>query len=116
MSSKSPAGHVLNGALRGAYWRMFRGMTPRTDHRYFLPLHGLAFEASWPRPARSRSGWMRARLRGLIVGGPTPGSPESSVSPEALVAAVNLVEEQDVEAATSAFTNLGYTVSVRALR
>jgi hypothetical protein len=92
------------------------GMTPRTDHRYFLPEHGLAFEASWPRPARTGSGWIRARLHGMIFGGPTPGSPEQSVSPAALLAAVDLVEAQDIEAATMAFTDLGYHVRIHALR
>ncbi|WP_427170950.1 hypothetical protein [Arthrobacter sp. 92] len=91
-------------------------MTPRTDHRYFLPRHGLAFEASWPRPARTRRGWIRARFYGLVFGGPTPGSPEEKVNPEALVAAVDLVEAQDIEAATRAFTEMGYRVTVRALR
>lgn len=91
-------------------------MTPRTDHRYFLPQHGLAFEASWPRPARTESSWIRARLHGLVFGGPTPGSPEAAVNPAALLAAVDLVEAQDVEAATMAFTELGYHVTVRALR
>ncbi|HEX9088867.1 MAG TPA: hypothetical protein VF867_15220 [Arthrobacter sp.] len=91
-------------------------MTPRTDHRYFLPRHGLAFEASWPRPARTGSSWIRARLHGLVFGGPTPGSPEEKVNPAALGAAVDLVEAQDIEAATKAFTELGYQVTVRALR
>lgn len=95
---------------------MFRGMTPRTDHRYFLPRHGLAFEASWPRPARAGSGWIRARLSALFFGGPTPGSPEQMVDPDELSAAVKLVEEQDIEAATMAFTELGYDVRVHALR
>lgn len=95
---------------------MFIGMTPRTDHRYFLPRHGLAFEASWPRPARTGSGWIRARLHGLIVGGPELDSPERQVNPVALQAAVELVEDQDIEAATMAFTELGYHVRVHALR
>lgn len=86
-------------------------MTSRTDHRYFLPLHGLAFEASWRRPARSKGGW----IRDLIFGGPASGSPEDSVSPAALLAAVDLVEQQDIDGATAAFTNLGYDVRVRAL-
>jgi hypothetical protein len=91
-------------------------MTPRTDHRYFLSRHGLAFEASWPRPARAGSGWIRARLHALVFGGPTPGSPEHVVDPAELSAAVKLVEEQDIEAATMAFTELGYVVQVHALR
>lgn len=91
-------------------------MTPRTDHRYFLPRHGLAFEASWPRPAHTGSRWIRARLHGLMVGGPTPGSPEHEVNPAALLAAVDLVEAQDIEAATMAFTELGYDVRVHTLR
>jgi hypothetical protein len=95
---------------------MFRGMTPRANHRYFLPRHGLAFEASWPRPARTGSGWLRTRLHGLVFGGPIPGSAEEKVNPGALVAAVDLVEAQDIEAATRAFTDLGYHVTVRALR
>lgn len=57
---------------------------------------------------------MRARLRGLIFDGPTPGSPEGAVDPEALSAAVKLVEAQDIEAATMAFTELGYDVRVQA--
>jgi hypothetical protein len=91
-------------------------MTPRTDHRYFLPEHGLAFEASWPRQARTGSGWIRARLHGMIFGGPTPGSPEEMVRPDALGAAVDLIEAQDIDAATTAFTELGYRVTVHALR
>lgn len=95
---------------------MFIGMTPRTDHRYFLSRHGLAFEASWPRPARAGSGWIRARLNALLFGGPAPGSPEQAVDPARLSAAVQLVEEQDIEAATMAFTELGYHVRVHSLR
>ena len=95
---------------------MLIGMTPCTDYRYFLPSHGLAFEAFWPRPARMGSGWIRARLRGLFFGGPTPGSPEGAVDPDALAAALELVEAQDIEAATMAFTELGYDVTVHALR
>jgi hypothetical protein len=91
-------------------------MRPRTDHRYFLRHHGLAFEASWPRPARAGSGRMRAWLRGLLFGGPTPGSPEEAVSPTALMAAVDLLEAQDIEAAMMAFNELGYDVRVHALR
>lgn len=87
-------------------------MTPRTDHRYFLPLHGLAFEASWRRPAGKKGGW----FRNLVFGGAPSGSPERSVNPVDLLAAVNLIEDQDIEAATTAFTNLGYDVRVRALR
>lgn len=85
-------------------------MTPRTDHRYFLPRHGLAFEASWRRPARKRGGWIRSLLSGGAA-----GSPEDSVSPAALLAAVDLLEDEDVDAATMAFTDLGYDVRVRAL-
>jgi len=91
-------------------------MTPRADHSYFLPRHWLAFEASWPRPGHTGSGWIRARLHGLVFGGPTPGSPEEKVNPAVLGAAVGLVEAQDIEAATRAFTDLGYRVTVRALR
>jgi hypothetical protein len=91
-------------------------MTARTDHRYFLPRYGLAFEASWPRPARTGSGWIRASLRCLLFDGPTPGGPEGAVDPDALSAALELVEAQDIEAATMAFTELGYDVTVHALR
>ena len=87
-------------------------MTPRTDHRYFLPLHGLAFEASWRRPARRKGGWIRV----LLFGAPTSGRPEEMVSPAALLAAVELVEQQNIAAATEAFANLGYDVRVHALR
>jgi hypothetical protein len=90
-------------------------MTPRTDHRYFLPRHGLAFEASWRRPARRKGGWIRDRFHGLVSGGPALGSPERTVDPEALLAAVDLVEQQDIDGATAAFTKLGYEVTVRAL-
>jgi hypothetical protein len=90
-------------------------MTPCTNHRYFLPSHGLAFEASWRRPARRRNGWIRDRVEALFFGGPTPGTPEGSVNPEALLAAVDLIERQDIDGATSAFTRLGYDVRVRAL-
>jgi hypothetical protein len=91
-------------------------MTPRADHRYFMPRYGLAFEAHWPRPARTGSGWLRASLIALLFSGPAPGSPEAAVDPGALTAAVQLVEEQDIEAATMAFTELGYEVTVHALR
>jgi hypothetical protein len=87
-------------------------MTPRTDHRYFLPRHGLAFEASWRRPERRRGGW----IRDLFSGGRTHGSPENVVSPAALLVAVDLLEEQDVEAARAAFTDLGYDVRVHTLQ
>ncbi|WP_354214981.1 hypothetical protein [Arthrobacter sp. UYCo732] len=89
-------------------------MTPCTNHRYFLPSYGLAFEASWPRPARTGSSWIRARLQGLLFDGPAPGSPEGTVNPDALSAAVQLIEAQDIEAATMAFTELGYHVRVHA--
>lgn len=103
------AGHVLKTVFRGLAGRIFIGMTPRTDHRYFLPLHGLAFEASWRVPVRRKGDWIRALVTGRR-------SPESSVSPTALLAAVELIEGQDIDAATAAFTSLGYDVRVRALR
>lgn len=95
---------------------MFIGMTPRSDHRFFLPRHGLVFEASWPRPVRTGPGWIRAHLHALAFGGPTPGSPEHEVDPEALSAAVEMVEAQDIDAAAMAFTELGYVVQVRTPR
>ncbi|WP_230854563.1 hypothetical protein [Arthrobacter terrae] len=91
-------------------------MTPCSEHRYFLPRHGLVVAASWPRPTLTGSRWIRARLYGLLFGGPTPGSPETSVDPEALSAAVQLIEEQDIDGATRAFTDLGYNVMVHAPR
>ncbi len=95
---------------------MFIGMTPRLEHRYFLPRHGLVVEASWPRQELTGSGWIRAWLHGILFGGATPGTPEATVDPEALNKAVELIEEQDVEAATMAFTQLGYEVLVHARR
>lgn len=93
---------------------MLIGMNTRSDLRYFLPRHGLAFEASWPRQPRSGSSWIRARLRGLIFDAPESGRPERAVNPDALHAAVELLEAQDVAAATMAFTELGYEVRVQA--
>ncbi|WP_227471717.1 hypothetical protein [Paenarthrobacter sp. YJN-5] len=91
-------------------------MTPRSDHRFFLPRHGLVFEASWRRPARTVRSWVRAHLHALAFGGPIPGSPEHDVDPVALTAAVELLEEQDIDAAAMAFTDLGYVVQVHAPR
>jgi hypothetical protein len=91
---------------------MFMGMTPRSAHRYYLSSHGLVFEASWPQPARTGLDWVRAGLYNLFFDGPTPGTPEHAVDPDALSAAIGHVEEQDIEAATRAFTKLGYIVDV----
>ncbi|WP_139187326.1 hypothetical protein [Pseudarthrobacter chlorophenolicus] len=91
-------------------------MTPRSDHSYFLPRYGLAFEASWPRQSRKGSDRFRAWIHDLFMGGPTPGSPEHTVSQNAFVAAVELLEAEDIGAATMAFTDLGYDVTVHALR
>lgn len=84
-------------------------MTPRTEHSFFLPRHGLVFEAYWPRPARTGGGWIRG-----MFGGNRLASPEGNVDPEALAEAVRLVEEQNVESAALAFTDLGYAVTVQA--
>jgi hypothetical protein len=84
-------------------------MTPRSEHSYFLPRHGLVFDARWARRARRGNGWFRS-----LFGGAGPGRPEKTVDPEELAEAVRLVEEQDVESATTAFTELGYDVTVQA--
>lgn len=91
-------------------------MTPRSDHSYFLPRYGLAFEASWPRRPRTGSDRIRDWMRGLFVDGPTPGSPEHAVNQSAFMAAVELLEAEDIGGATMAFTDLGYEVTVHALR
>jgi hypothetical protein len=87
-------------------------MTPRSEHSFFLPRHGLVFEAHWPRPARTGNGWIRA-----LFGHPL-ARPDGNVDPAALAEAVRLVEEQNVASAAMAFTELGYavTVQVHALR
>lgn len=98
------------------YQRMFRGMAPLSDHRYFLPRHGLAFSASWRAPKKT----IRARLgdfvRDILFGGPGSGSPEGTVDPEAYQAALDLVDRQELAAAAAAFTELGYEVSIHPLR
>lgn len=76
---------------------MFRGMTPRSEHNFFLPRHGLVFEAHWPRPARAGRAWFKG-----FFGSNRMARPEGNVDPEALAEAVRLVEEQDVESATMA--------------
>lgn len=95
---------------------MFRGMTPRSDHRYFLPRHGLAFQASWRAPKRSLSDRFRGYVRDMLFGGPDPGSPEVSVDPEEYRAALDLVDRQEIGAAAAAFTDLGYEVHIHPLR
>lgn len=91
-------------------------MTPRNDLRYVLPDRGLAFEASWARPQLPTKDRIRGILRCLLLGGPAPGSLEQSVSREAFLAAIELVEAQDVESARKAFADLGYDVRVSAMR
>lgn len=95
---------------------MFIGMTPLTDHRYFLSRHGLAFEAYWPRQVRSFGSRFRDHVRYALLGGPAPDSPEAVVNREAYLAAIDHVQQQDIEAAARAFTDLGYDVSIRPLR
>jgi hypothetical protein len=91
-------------------------MTPLTDHRYFLSSYGLAFEASWPRRARSFGSRLLDHARYALFGGPAPDSPEAVVNREAYLAAIDHVHKQDIEAAARAFTDLGYDVSIRPMR
>lgn len=85
---------------------MFTGMTSCADHSYFLPKYNLAFEAHWPRPARTCG----SLIRGLFTDAPAGRSPD----PDALARAVSLLEAQDIHAATMAFTELGYEVTLQA--
>ncbi len=84
-------------------------ITLRPEHIYFLPRHGLVFDAHWPRTPRAGLGWIRA-----LFGRSGFGGLDGHVDPEALAEAVRLVKKQDVESATRAFTELGYAVTVQA--
>ncbi len=71
-------------------------------------------ELSWrppPTPGRDR---LKGRLHHLLFGGAMPLSPEAEVDTEAFNDAFDLLEEQNVGAATEAFSQLGYEVTVRA--
>lgn len=96
--------------------RMCKGMTPQPHHRFYLPARGLAFEACWLPPRRSFGVKVRDGLRDVLIGGPRPGTPEAAVDPDAYTAALDLVDRQDLDAAATAFTDLGYRVSIEQMR
>lgn len=91
-------------------------MTPGLTHSYYLTQRQRVIELAWPLPPKGLSLGMKGKLLRLLHGGPHPGSPEVCVDPEAFSAAEEVLEDQDVELAISAFTGLGYEVTVRTLR
>lgn len=91
-------------------------MTPGHHHSYYLTERQRVIELTWPPPPRRLDAGLKGGLLRLLHGGPRPGSPELCVDPEAFSAAVEVLEDQDVELAISAFTGLGYEVTVRTLR
>jgi hypothetical protein len=90
-------------------------MSPGHHHSYYLTERERVIDLDWP-PPTTRNTSLRGRALRLLHGGPRPGSPELCVDPEDFRAAVRTLEKQDLELAISAFTGLGYEVTVRTLR
>lgn len=95
---------------------MYTGMTPGMNHSYYLTQKQRIIELAWPRPSKKLNVSLKGRILRLLHGGPQPGSPEQCVDPEVFEAAVEVLDQQDIELAISAFTGLGYQVTVRTLR
>lgn len=91
-------------------------MTPGRTHSYYLTQRQRVIELAWPLPRRGAKNSLGVRFLRLLHGGPDAGSPEMCVDPVDFQAAVQVLELQDVELAISAFTGLGYEVTVRTLR
>ncbi|WP_354214984.1 hypothetical protein [Arthrobacter sp. UYCo732] len=91
-------------------------MTPGQNHSYYLIQKQRIVELAWPPPPKSAEVSFKGRVLRLLHGGPRPGSPEQCVDPGDFESAVNVLDQQDIEAAISAFTRLGYQVTVRTLR
>lgn len=95
---------------------MYMDMTPGLTHSYYLTQRQRVIELNWPTPTTRPSISLKGRLIRLLHGGPRHDSPEQCVSPEDFASAVEVLGLQDIELAISAFTGLGYEVTVRTLR
>ncbi|MFB9714344.1 hypothetical protein [Arthrobacter methylotrophus] len=91
-------------------------MSPGKHHSYHLTERQSIIELTWPRPPKQPKATRKGRKLRLLHCRPDPGSPESCVNPEDFSAAVKILDQQDVELAISAFTGLGYEVTIRTLR
>lgn len=92
-------------------------MSPGHHHSYYLTERERVIELNWPPPPpppNSRASLKGSMLR-LLHGGPQPASPATRVDPDDFGAALEVLKQQDLELAISAFTGLGYEVTVRAL-
>lgn len=95
---------------------MCMDMSTGHDHSYYLTKRERVIELSWPLPPGRLSTGLTRGVLSLLRGRPNPGSPAACVDPEAFRAAVQVLEDQDLEQAIAAFTGLGYQVTVRTLR
>lgn len=94
-------------------------MTPGLNHSYYLTQRQRVIELVWPPPPpppKTLKVSLKGRVMRLLHGGPAPGSPELCVDPDEFGAAVKTLDRQNVELAITAFTGLGYEVTVRTLR
>lgn len=94
---------------------MYTGMTPGMNHSYYLTQKQRVIELAWPAPPRRLNVSLKGRVLRLLHGGPRTGSPDECVDPNDFESAVKVLDQQDVELAITAFTGLGYEVTVRTL-
>lgn len=95
---------------------MYMFMTPGLTHSYYLTQRQRVIELNWPAPPKKPGISLKGRLMRLLHGGPPHDSPEQCITPEDFESAVKVLNRQDVELAITAFTGLGYEVTVRTLR
>lgn len=93
--------------------RMYRGMTPGTEHRFLLPQHGTVIELDWTPPRRTGIP-ANSRVFHRRLGSAHP--PEFGVDRGRFKEALGAIDQQDVGRAVEAFTWLGYHVTVRGAR
>lgn len=94
---------------------MCMDMSPGHHHSYYLTERDRVIELNWPPPPRNPRAGLKGTMLRLLHGGPRPGSPELCVDAGDFGAAVKALEHQDIDLAVSAFTGLGYEVTVRSL-